>query len=216
MIVRLARGPQVAQAAAVAVSAFLADGPLSHDQRLLAEAVEAGEVAGVYVAVADDGEIVGTACLFESTSEHAHVAEVGERELRLLGVPPEQRGNSIGEVLLRGCAWHAAAGGATALVLSAQESRAAARRLYERLGFERLASREWHRDGIDLLVYGLAIEPRCGHCGESLADRAHDDCRRMLTLEPPRFCPACGRRMVVQVTPTGWSATCNEHGTVAD
>jgi hypothetical protein len=34
-----------------------------------------------------------------------------------------------------------------------------------------------------------------------------------LGLEPPRFCGECGRRMVVQVRPDGWSATCSRHGT---
>jgi hypothetical protein len=34
----------------------------------------------------------------------------------------------------------------------------------------------------------------------------------MPELEPPRYCADCGRRMVVQVTPRGWSATCVEHG----
>jgi hypothetical protein len=33
-----------------------------------------------------------------------------------------------------------------------------------------------------------------------------------LGLEPPRFCPECGRRMVVQVRPDGWSAKCSRHG----
>ena len=33
-----------------------------------------------------------------------------------------------------------------------------------------------------------------------------------LGLEPPRFCAACGRRMVVQVRPDGWSAKCSRHG----
>ena len=31
-------------------------------------------------------------------------------------------------------------------------------------------------------------------------------------LEPPRFCAECGRRMVVQVRPDGWSAKCSRHG----
>ncbi|MXP21168.1 hypothetical protein GIY30_07345 [Gordonia sp. HNM0687] len=35
-----------------------------------------------------------------------------------------------------------------------------------------------------------------------------------LGLEPPRFCGQCGRRMVVQVRPDGWSARCSRHGTV--
>jgi hypothetical protein len=33
-----------------------------------------------------------------------------------------------------------------------------------------------------------------------------------LGLEPPRFCSECGRRMVVQVRPDGWSAKCSRHG----
>jgi hypothetical protein len=39
-----------------------------------------------------------------------------------------------------------------------------------------------------------------------------DACARALALEPPRYCAACRRRMVVQVTPTGWTARCSEHG----
>jgi hypothetical protein len=33
-----------------------------------------------------------------------------------------------------------------------------------------------------------------------------------LGLEPPRFCSDCGRRMIVQVRPDGWSAKCSRHG----
>jgi ribosomal protein S18 acetylase RimI-like enzyme len=213
-VVRRARGADVVAASEAAVSAFLADGPLSHDQHLLAGAIAAGEVDDVYVATTGDGAIAGTACLFPSTSDHAHVAERGERELRMLAVPPEMRGHHVGEMLLRGCAWFAASGGASELVLSAQPTRAAARKLYERLGFDQLPDRHWHRDGIDLLVYGLRLEPRCGHCGRPLTDGGHDECVRMLALEPPRFCTVCARRMVVQVTPAGWTARCVEHGTV--
>ncbi len=35
-----------------------------------------------------------------------------------------------------------------------------------------------------------------------------------LGLEPPRFCGQCGRRMVVQVVPDGWTAQCSRHGRV--
>jgi hypothetical protein len=35
-----------------------------------------------------------------------------------------------------------------------------------------------------------------------------------LGLEPPRFCSDCGRRMVVQVRPDGWSANCSRHGLI--
>ena len=52
----------------------------------------------------------------------------------------------------------------------------------------------------------------CGHCGDAVDARDHSACTRLLELEPPRYCPACRRRMVVQVTPGGWTARCVEHG----
>jgi hypothetical protein len=55
----------------------------------------------------------------------------------------------------------------------------------------------------------------CDRCGERLAGAAHDECVRARELEPPRFCGRCRRRMVVQVTPTGWTARCVEHGEIA-
>lgn len=33
-------------------------------------------------------------------------------------------------------------------------------------------------------------------------------------LDAPRYCPCCGRRMKVQVLPTGWLAECSRHGLV--
>jgi len=51
----------------------------------------------------------------------------------------------------------------------------------------------------------------CGHCGEP---GQHPEHEKALELEPPRYCASCRRRMVVQVSPTGWSARCVEHGTV--
>jgi hypothetical protein len=52
----------------------------------------------------------------------------------------------------------------------------------------------------------------CGHCGRPAGD--HPRCAEALRMEPPRFCPACGRRMKVQVSPTSWTAQCVEHGTL--
>jgi predicted amidophosphoribosyltransferase len=51
----------------------------------------------------------------------------------------------------------------------------------------------------------------CDRCGEPLAGD-HAACAASRELEPPRYCPHCRRRMVVQVTPTGWTARCVEHG----
>ncbi len=50
---------------------------------------------------------------------------------------------------------------------------------------------------------GTAVTP-----GET--DSVQDAVR--LGLEPPRYCAECGRRMVVQVLPNGWTSLCSRHG----
>jgi DNA-directed RNA polymerase subunit RPC12/RpoP len=57
----------------------------------------------------------------------------------------------------------------------------------------------------------LDAELYCGQCGQPLtADHAR--CEQRAELEPPRYCPYCARRMVVQVDPLGWRAECSRHG----
>lgn len=62
----------------------------------------------------------------------------------------------------------------------------------------------------------------CEQCGAELAGggagsgvgaaAAAHSCVGHAEFEPPRYCAQCRRRMVVQVTPTGWSARCSRHG----
>jgi len=55
----------------------------------------------------------------------------------------------------------------------------------------------------------------CDRCGQPLREAdepGHEACRAARELEPPRYCARCGRRMVVQVTPGGWSGRCARHG----
>ncbi|MEO7262185.1 MAG: hypothetical protein ABI047_13175 [Jatrophihabitantaceae bacterium] len=56
----------------------------------------------------------------------------------------------------------------------------------------------------DLVLY-------CGQCGRPSAGE-HAVCAARAGLEPPRYCPHCARRMVVQVDPMGWRAVCSRHG----
>lgn len=66
---------------------------------------------------------------------------------------------------------------------------------------------------------GFRFDP---HTGQSLQEgqrhgrgfipaRSHG---ALAGLEPPRFCPLCGRRMKVQVHPMGWNAECSRHGDI--
>ncbi|MER7165910.1 hypothetical protein ABT336_07510 [Micromonospora sp. NPDC000207] len=52
----------------------------------------------------------------------------------------------------------------------------------------------------------------CDRCGEPAATGTHPTCASARSLEPPRFCARCRRRMKVQILPAGWSAVCVEHG----
>jgi hypothetical protein len=49
----------------------------------------------------------------------------------------------------------------------------------------------------------------CDGCGGPAASGDHARCReRRTATDPPRFCTACGRKLAVQVLPTGYTARC--------
>ncbi|MGI5167708.1 hypothetical protein ACQEU3_25505 [Spirillospora sp. CA-253888] len=56
----------------------------------------------------------------------------------------------------------------------------------------------------------------CDRCGEPAPTDGdgdgHEACRAARAMEPPRYCARCRRRMIVQVTPLGWTARCSRHG----
>jgi hypothetical protein len=68
------------------------------------------------------------------------------------------------------------------------------------------------RDLTGLTVLTVDDAGYCDRCGDPAATGDHSGCARARRLEPPRYCARCRRRMVVQVTPTGWLARCVEHG----
>ncbi len=55
----------------------------------------------------------------------------------------------------------------------------------------------------------------CDACGQPSTQGDHERCRaRRAATDPPRFCTACGRKLVVQVLPFGWTARCVKCGPV--
>jgi hypothetical protein len=65
-------------------------------------------------------------------------------------------------------------------------------------------------------VVDVVDEPAATHCtwcGAALDEHPAVPCRR--ELDPPRFCPVCGRRLRVKVHPGGWDASCRDHGPLA-
>lgn len=161
-----------------------------------------------------DGRLVGAVTVATRGGGSANIAGPGEAEIRMLVVEPAVRGAGTGEALVRACLESARTDGCALVRLSSQDAMTAAHRLYERLGFVRTPSFDWSPEpGLQLRTYALPLVPWCGQCGQELTAQGHTACRRAAELDPPRFCGSCRRRMVVQVTPTGWTARCVEHGT---
>ena len=207
------RPDQVEAVAELTAGVYRGEGFSSADyEPQLRDVASRAKTATVLVAELD-GELVGAVTVATRGGEWAEQSVPGEAVIRMLAVAPAARGSGAGEALVRACLEAARADGCTLVRLSSQEDMNAAHRLYERLGFVRTPSFDWYPvPGLFLRTYALPLAPWCGHCGEALTPEGHAACRRMAELDPPRYCPHCRRRMVVQVTPTGWSARCVEHG----
>src|SRR5262249_29528378 len=164
------------------------------------------------VVAVDDDRIVGSVTYAPHGSRYAELAGPGEAEFRMLVVDPAAQGRGIGAALVGECLLRARRSGASTVRLSTSPISATAHRLYQRLGFHRVPELgRAPRPDAPLLSYAIPVG-YCAHCGKPLTDSDHARCRAARELDPPRWCPRCRRRMVVQVPPTGWPARCTEHG----
>jgi ribosomal protein S18 acetylase RimI-like enzyme len=103
-------------------------------------AVAAGAVVNV---VEDgDGEVVGVVALFAPGATGRSVAGPGEAELARLAVAETARRRGIGRRLVERCAVEARQLGADAIALWSRPYQTDAHRLYESLGYERVAERD--------------------------------------------------------------------------
>lgn len=209
--VRRARPDEYAAVAELTASIYLAEGWGDEAyEPVLRDVADRAAQAEVLVATAG-GRLVGTVTVATRGGHYAELAAPGEAVVRMLVTDPAARGSGVGEALMRACLAAAVRDGCTLVRLSTQPEMAAAHRLYERLGFVRTPALDWRPvPDLLLLTYELELAPVCGQCGRP---GDHEACRVAARLEPPRYCTRCGRRRVVQVTPTGWTARCVEHGT---
>ena len=202
-----------AAVAELTAAVYRGEGYSSADyEPFLRDVASRAATATVLVAEVDDA-LVGAVTVATAGGEWAEQSVPGEAVIRMLVVAADARGSGAGEALVRACLDVAREDGCTLVRLSSQEEMTAAHRLYARLGFVRTPSFDWSpHPGLLLRTYALPLAPWCGQCGEALDAEGHAACRRRAELDPPRFCGDCRRRMVVQVTPTGWTARCVEHG----
>ena len=202
--------------AALTASVYRGEGHSSADYEPALRDVASRAASATVLVATDDArgpDVLAAVTVATRGGPWAEQAVPGEAVIRMLAVAPQARGRGIGEALVRACLDAAREDGCTVVRLSSQEEMTAAHRLYERLGFVRTPSLDWSPvPGLQLRTYALVLAPWCDQCGEALPPEGHAACRRRAVLDPPRWCPLCRRRQVVQVTPTGWTARCSEHG----
>ena len=100
----------------------------------LSAVAEVARAADFLVARAADGTLVGSAAYYRAgTSIPPLPRECAS--VRMVAVAPEARGRGVGEALMRACVARARDEGAPAICLYTTEMMAAARALYDRLGF---------------------------------------------------------------------------------
>lgn len=84
----------------------------------------------------------------------------GEAEILTIAVAPEARRRGVGRALMLAAAGMAAARGAQAMFLEVAETNAAARALYESLGYRPVGRRKrYYPDGADALVLSCPLSP---------------------------------------------------------
>jgi ribosomal protein S18 acetylase RimI-like enzyme len=160
MQVRLVRAGEYELAGALVVAAYEA---LGGDHLTAGYAAELADVerrsarAEVFVAVGD-GLLGCVTLVSDAGSPWAELLEDGEAGMRMLAVLPAAQRRGIGRALVDACVARARQQEKAAILLHTTPWMDAARRLYERAGFERLPERDWQPvPEVPLLAYRLAL-----------------------------------------------------------
>jgi ribosomal protein S18 acetylase RimI-like enzyme len=124
----------------------------------LADVARRAEHAEVLVA-ADGGRVLGSVTyVADSASPYAEFDSADEAGIRMLVVAPEAQRRGVGAALVHACIDAARRAGRRRLSLHTTADMAAARRLYERLGFHRAPERDGvPEEGVSLLGYVLEL-----------------------------------------------------------
>ncbi|WP_461011819.1 GNAT family N-acetyltransferase [Streptomyces capparidis] len=162
IVVRMAREEELDAVGELTLGAYRVDGLVpdgSDYARELVRARHRAEHGELLVAVdGEGGPVLGTVTFARPGTPYAELAREGEAEFRMLAVAPGARGRGAAEALVRACLERARTLGAARVVICTQERMAAARRLYDRLGFTRLPELDWSPvPGVVLLGYGREL-----------------------------------------------------------
>jgi len=106
-----------------------------------------------------NGVLVGSVTLYlDSAGLHEEGWPAGWAGIRLLGVHPKYRGYGIGKVLMEECIRRCRENGIHTLGLHTSKLMEVARRMYEKMGFQRVSEYDFHpAPGVLVLAYKLEI-----------------------------------------------------------
>ncbi|WP_245572444.1 GNAT family N-acetyltransferase [Actinokineospora enzanensis] len=159
--VRPARSDEVRAVGALTVEAYRAAGHLAGAgtgyAATLADAESRMRAAELLVAVDAGGCLVGTVTIAQPGTPYAEISRAGELEFRMLAVRAGVRGRGVGEMLVRAVLDRAEELGISRVVLCSPVDMPTAHRLYERVGFTRLPTRDW-RPGPEVLLIAYAFD----------------------------------------------------------
>lgn len=152
--------PEAGRVTAVAYREFVGPGDTGWEE-YLEHIADVGARAGrsdVVVAV-EDGRIVGSATLElgERIDDDDPPLEPDEAHIRMLGVHPDARGRGAARALIEACFERARSAGRSRVTLHTTQRMKVAQRMYETMGFERVADRVFP-DGFVLLTYEKGLE----------------------------------------------------------
>jgi ribosomal protein S18 acetylase RimI-like enzyme len=163
LVIRPAHHEELTAVGALTLDSYAADGFVTEEDDYaeeLSDAAARAHMAEVYVAVTEDGALLGTVTFCPEGSDYRELAAPGEGEFRMLAVAPEARGRGVGEAMVRMCVERAAELGYDAVVMSSMASQVQAHRIYERVGFRRTPDLDWKPvPSVQLLGFRLDLSP---------------------------------------------------------
>ena len=156
--IRLALPAEYDAVGELTAQAYTQDGFVRGDYaRTLHAAADRAAKAELWVA-ADAGGLLGTVTYCQAGSVYREIGLDDEGEFRMLGVVGRARGLGIGTALTERCIERTRELGLGRLVLSSADYMTTAHRIYERLGFVRLPSRDWSPiAGVDVYAFALDL-----------------------------------------------------------